>query len=474
MICYNHETRDEQIFVTVVHHLGRNDARDQRSRMPLNVLLSSYLPYWLGYSVSRGLWRRIAFIEPSDAADAELLWMVNTFHWTMHFVGHVQLRWDNDFENRLHTYLGFFAAVLTYISSTEQSRRSKVPLTAAVIYALHTIRSAIEQGGIGSIGGLYILPGTASTSEPVLTTFCLVDGIDALDLWSEECIQFVKDLLRWDWPPYFLNDFRLSLIAALWIDSTKQAHARSTFADLVKHTSLEDIESEFSGAYDDGNLAIYLYMAFAQEPLPWNPDPVTTLYVVITSTVSGYRKLQLLGLRILEIALKHIHKRVASSSDWLKAGQYTLYFTLPGHRTHTTFTVIDHWALLHLDTLLPPQPYLPPEDVKRLEWSDTPEKVHIASARLDLYDSLAKEEREGAKVPEPDPELLRVFLWSRDRAVCTRAFRWCLDLVPISQPGTPEDANSNRMFAPVTMGYEWVAQFILVLCQGNVFDRSAS
>src|SRR5258706_1488836 len=34
MICYNHETRDEQIYLTLVHHLGSNDADDQKSRMP--------------------------------------------------------------------------------------------------------------------------------------------------------------------------------------------------------------------------------------------------------------------------------------------------------------------------------------------------------------------------------------------------------------------------------------------------------
>src|SRR5258706_9751303 len=370
MICYNHETRDEQIYLTLVHHLGSNDADDQRSRMPLNILLSSYLPYWLGYSVSGDIWRRIAFLEPSDAADAELLWMVNTFHRTMHVAGDFEFTWVNNLflEDRLATYLGFFAAVLTYVSSTEQSRRSKVPLTAAVIYALHTIRSAIEQGGISSIGGLYILPGNASTSEPVLMTFCHVDGVDALDLWSEECIEFIKDLLQWDWPPDFLNDFRLSLIAALYIDSTtKQPHVRSTFADLVKHTSLEDIKSEFSDAYDDGNLAIYLYIALAQQPLPWNPDPVAVLYVVIEHTVSQYRQLQLLGLQILEIALKHVHKLADASSNWLKVGRRRLTITLPGHRAYTVWTSFNHWALLHLDTLLPPQPYLPPEAMKTLE-----------------------------------------------------------------------------------------------------------
>ena len=80
MICYNHETPDEQLYLTLQHRLGSWDVSDERSRMPLNALFSSYIPYWLGYSYSGDLWRTIAFLEPSDAADAELLWMVNTFH----------------------------------------------------------------------------------------------------------------------------------------------------------------------------------------------------------------------------------------------------------------------------------------------------------------------------------------------------------------------------------------------------------
>src|SRR5258706_5707235 len=315
MICYSHEPPDMQLFLTLQRHLGSRDADDQRTRMPLNLLFSSYLPYWLGYSGSGGLWRTIAFLEPSDAADAELLWMVNTFHRTMSFVGDFAVGWETGLEDRLNTYLGIFAAVLTYVSSTEQSRRSKVPLTAAVIYALHTIRSALNQGSINSIDTLYILPGNVATFGPVLTTFCRVDGIDALDLWSEECIQFAKDLLQWDWPPYLLNDFRLSLIAALYIDSTKQAHVHSTLVDLLKHTSIEDLHFSFSGAYDDVNLAIYSYMVLTQIPLRWNPDPLNVLCAAIPNIVLNRYTLQRTRLQILEVALKHVHKKAASSSD---------------------------------------------------------------------------------------------------------------------------------------------------------------
>ena len=473
MICYNHETPDKPLSLTLLHHLGSRDAGDRRSRLPLNVLLSSYLPYWLGYSSSRGLWRTIAFLEPSSTVDAQLLWMVNTFHRTMHFVGGRESHRDG-IESRWHTYKEFFVAVLTYVSSTEQSRRSKVPLTAGVIYALHTIISAVEHEGIDSIDSSYILPGNVSTSGSVHMTFCEADGIDALDLWSEECIQFVKDLLQWDWLPYLLNDFRLSLIAALYIDSTKQAHARSIFEDLLMHTSIEDIDFEYSAAYDKDNLAIYSYMALTQKPLPWNPDPLAVLCVVIGDTSSKYSTLQLPGLQILEIALKHVHNRAASSSDWLKIESWGLIITLPDGHTHEIFTSPDLWTRLHLNTLFTPRPYLPPEDLKELYWSDTPTEVYIAGARLDLYDSWARAEHEGAKVPKPDPELLRLFLWSIDPDVCRRAFSWCLDLIPISQSDTHQDANSVRIFTPETMGYDWVAHIVHVFCEGGYWDIATS
>ena len=516
MICYNHETPDKLLFHTLQHHLGSREADDQNARKPLNVLFSSYLPYWLGYSDSGDLWRRIAFLKPSDAADTELLWMVNTFHRTMRFVGDAAVGWETGPEDRLDTYLGFFAAVLTYVSSTEQSRRSNVPLTAAVIYALHAIRSAIDQGGIHSIDDLFILPWIVSTSEPVFTTFCEVGGIVTLDLWSEECVQFVKDLLQWNWQPYMLNDFRLSLIASLYIDSTKQAHAYSKFEALLKDTSIEDVSFKFSSAFDDGNLAIYSYMALTQKPLPWDPDSLTVLRVIV-NTISEYSTLQLSGLYILEIALMHVDKTAGRSPDWLKAMPYGLEMTLPGDRTRSAFIQIDHWILLHLGTLFYPRSYLPQEDVEKLEWSDTPEIVRIARARLNLYDSGANTEHERDKVPKPDPKLLREFLRSNDHGVCTRAFNWCLDLVTTSLTGAHQGeaeeavvaeemetrevqgqgdyrprksrtqkakanaksgpsggANNAMMFIPENMGREWITQFIHVLCHSEHARRAVS
>ena len=227
MICFNRKTADRQLSHTLQFQLGSRETHDSGSRVPLTVLFSSYLRFWLDDLTHHDMWRTIAFLEPSIAADAELLWMVNTLHGTI------------DSSDELHFV--FFMAVLAYVSSTEQSRRSQVPLTAAVIYALHTISAAPHQRGNGAIDRRYVLPGIVSTSESVPMTFCHVDGIVALDLWSEECIQRTKELLQW----YQNDDFQLSLIAALYIDSTKHAHARTTFEDLLKYTQITHIQSRF-------------------------------------------------------------------------------------------------------------------------------------------------------------------------------------------------------------------------------------
>ena len=127
MDCYNNEMADQQLCHTLQLQLGSPVTDGPGSHVPLNHLFSLYLRSWLCHSAGDDIWRNIAFLEPSGAADAELLWMVNTFHSTMH---------SNDV---LREHFEFCVAVLAYISSTEQSRRSQVPLTAAVIYAIHTI-----------------------------------------------------------------------------------------------------------------------------------------------------------------------------------------------------------------------------------------------------------------------------------------------------------------------------------------------
>jgi len=459
MICYNYDTADQQLYLTLQSHLGSRGTGDEKSRMPLNVLFSSYLSFWLRQSDGRDLCRTIAFLEPSDAADAELLWMVNTSHRTMR--GRYVSFWETLVE-RVDMYLIFFTAVLTYVSSTEQSRRSNIPLTSAVIYAMRAIRSAIDQQNINPIEGLYILPVTVSTSEPVPMTFCRVDSTDALDLWSQDCIQSVKDLLQWNPRSPLLNEFRLSLIAALYIDSTMHAHDRSHFADL-NHPNITDLTFLYSGAYDDGKLAIYLYMALFRKPFEYVHDPLAALYNVICGIIFELSSLPLLGLRVLDIAVKHLHKTATPSSEWLKNLQSHRYISIPGPGL-PIFGWVDDWILLHLNTLAAQQPYLPLVKVEELEWSDTPAKVHIAKARLDFYDSLADVGNKADKESEPDPGLLKVFLWSNDHEVCTRAFKWCLDLFPIGQSGTSGDVNSTTTFIPETMGGMWVEHFIQVLC----------
>ena len=426
------------------------------------MLFSSYLSFWLRQSDGDDLCRTIAFLEPSDAADAELLWMVNTSHRTMRFdQGHCL--YFPELRELVDMYILFYTAVLTYVSSTEQSRRSNIPLTFAVIYAMRAIRSAIDQQGINPIEGLYILPVTVSTPGPVPMTFCRVDGTDALDLWSQDCIQSVKDLLQWNPRSPVLNDFRLSLIAALYIDSTKQAHARSHFADLLKHTTITDLTFFYSDAYDDGKLAIYLCMVVFWKPLEYHHDPLAALYDVIQRTIEELSPLQRLGLRVLEIAVKHLHK-IAPSSDWLKRLQSYRDCLVVDRTTPDCFTQVDRWIILHLDTLVAPQPYLLLENVEELELSDTPGKVHIAKARLDLYDSLADAGDKPEKQSKPDPGLLKVFLWSKDHGVCTHAFKWCLDMFPIGQSGTSGAVNTTTTFIPETMGRIWVEHFIQVLC----------
>jgi hypothetical protein len=71
-----------------------------------------------------------------------------------------------------------------------------------------------------------------------------------------------------------INDFQLSLIAALYIDSTKQAHARSTFADLLKYTSITDIRL---------NSQMPMMMASLQSTGTWlSPrNPLTRIIILL-------------------------------------------------------------------------------------------------------------------------------------------------------------------------------------------------
>ena len=80
MLCYNRDAADFQLCLTLQHHLGSWETDDQRPHMPLNALFSFYFGCWIDDYRREGYWndqwRAIAFLEPSEAADVELLWMV--------------------------------------------------------------------------------------------------------------------------------------------------------------------------------------------------------------------------------------------------------------------------------------------------------------------------------------------------------------------------------------------------------------
>ena len=168
----------------------------------------------------------------------------------------------------------------------------------------------------------------------------------------------------------------------------------------------------------------------------------------------------------MDTSVKHLSPTASSSSDLLLRNDDCLECTPPGSRTtYYSSGPFDSWILLHLDTLLIQGSIIHPQELGQLELTDTPEQVHIAKARLALYDSLAGEETQRI---EPDPQLLKMFLKSKDYVVCTGAFRWCLNLVTISQP------DAAGMFIPVTVGYEWIEHLIQVLCGYSGYERVRS
>jgi hypothetical protein len=480
LFCYNRETVDQQLYPRLQYlfdQMGSDTSGGQRS---LNSLFSSYL---------HSLYRRspfdpdgwgimcdtIAFLEPSNAADTELLWMVNTIH-----------RNQSEHQYALyHKFLKFYAAVLTYVSSTEQSRRSQIPLTAAVIYAVHTIKSALDQGSIDSIRGSYLLPMTVLTSESVPMTFCQVNSLDTLDLWNNHCVKLAYDLLQPSnhWLGSNAEDvwrFQLPLIAALYIDSTKSAsNVSSAIVKLLTLTNIPTITLDtwnWPDAYDHTKLAGYWYMTLFQIPL--NRDWLQKLDIgfFIMKTVDKCSELKLSALHLLDTAVKHLCM-TATSSNWLTRNNdnnLVLSCTPPVYTPSRTSLPSNPWLLLHLETLFAQNLLLLPEELEELEWHDTPEEAHIAKARVAHYNSLEREEHQGTKQLMPDPQLLNMFLRSKDHGVCTGAFQCCLSLVPIGQPSAVEDVDGPRTFIPETMGHEWIEHLIQVLCGGDEDDQAKS
>ena len=467
---------------------------------PLNSLFALYLGYYCGFNHDhRILTHTIATLEPSNTADEELLWMVNTVH--------SNTIWQKDPNSVQERSLEFFAAVLTYISSTEQSRRSQIPLTAAVIYAMHTIKSALEGHGFGSIQGHYILPGKVLTTverygfnpiqgrytlpgnalttvEPMYMTFYQVG---ALDLWSKDCFELASELLQphTHWLGHSASlvwQFQLPLIAALYIDSTKHLGAApSRFADLLKLTSIPDITMRTWGheyAYDRTKLAGYWYMAHFQEPLYQlrsQSSPFKDVGCVIIQIIEHSSGMNLSALHLLGTSVECLCGTGSPSltllpkKDKKDLVQLELKSTLPsGPIEYTADIPSDPWILVHLDTLFAQSSILQSKDVELLEWADTPEQIYIAKDRLALYDSLQREEHKETKQPRPDPQLLKMFLSSNDYSVCTGAFKCWLSLV--SEPGAFGDVG-----VPIleTMEYGGIKHLIQVTC-GQADDRTRS
>ena len=467
LFCYDGGTADCRLSQTLKYCFDHMSSGQMGKHKPLNSLFAHFLGSYSGsvpiapITVSS----TIAYLEPSHAADVELLWIVNIVHRLMFWTQLI------DQSHVCYQSIEFFAAVLTYVSSSEQSRRSQVPLTAAVIYAMHSIKSALDKGHINSIQGPYILQGNiVSTSESMSMT---LHQVDALDLWSDNCVELASTLLQphTHWLGFSANDvwkFQLALIAALYIDSTKQAgHASTTFARLLGLTNIPNITEdtwEWADAYNQTQLAGYWYMALFQEPLYQKNAPFQDVGYVIMETIQHLSEPRLSALHLLDISAKHLCATASSSSILFKFGYLELTCTLPsGAITHNAHEPFDPWILFHLDTLFPKSSVLHLEELEKLEWADTPEQVHIAKARLALYDSLKREEYIETKQLSPGSQVLKLFLWSTNYAVCTGAFKMCLNLVAMGRPTADGDAHHAEVLNPETMKYEWIEHLIQVL-----------
>ena len=467
LFCYDGKPADQQLARSLIHYFDDMSSGQTGKQKPLNSLFAPYIHYYCGIQPFYlwEVWNTIASLEPSDAADMELLWLVNTMH--------KNLQWKHPWSLPNDDLLGIFAAVLTYVSCTEQSRRSQAPLTAAIIYAMHTIKSAIDNGGVHFITGPYILPGNVlTTSESMSMTF---HQVGRLNLWSDHCVALASALLQPH--THWLNfgadsvwDFQLALIAALYIDSTKQTGQVATaFAQLLTLTIIPEITMStwgFADAYDQTKLAGYWYTAVFQEPIYQEDSensPVQDIGYIIMQIIEHSFEMRLSALYLLDFSVAYLYGRSSPPSILLtmhKDGNLRL------KRTDTNGSTIKYasgpfnpWILLYLDTLFSPNSFLHPE---QLEWTGTPEQVYIAMARLDLYDSLQEEENKDTRQLKLEPDLLMLVLMSKDYVVCTHAFKCCLNLA--SQPSSSGDIQSAGTFIPGTMGHQWIEHLISVLC----------
>ena len=298
LFCYDGNSADEQLCRKLIHHFDDLCSGQTSKHKSLNSLFAPYLRF-NRESDPLTLQKTIAFLEPSQAADAELLWMVNTIHNSFLFKA-----WS-PYEN--YKLREIFVAVLTYVSCTEQSRRSQVPLTAAVIYAMHAMKSARDKDDIRFMTGPYVLPGTVLTRSE---SMCF-HQVDTLDLWSDDCIQLASALLQPNlhWHGchnHTVCSIQLALIAALYIDSTKQGgKAAATFAKLLKATSIPVIHWTswaWADAYDSIKLAGYWYMALFQKPLydrRSEKSPFQDIRDIITQTIEHCSEMRLSTLHLI-------------------------------------------------------------------------------------------------------------------------------------------------------------------------------
>ena len=405
--------------------------------------------------------------------DVELLWMVNTIHRNLRWKQRHQ-RWVYDLA------VEFFAAVLTYVSATEQTRRSQVPLTAAVIYAMHAVRSALTTTGIGSMDGHYVIPRTVqNTFKSMSVTF---DQVDELDLWSDECTGLASALLQpyVHWPKgntgppgpcaASVSYFQLALIAALYIDSTKQAgHASTAFTRLLQPINITKETLQWADVYDQTKLASYWYMAVFQEPFGYKYD-IQDMRLSILEAIARYSEIRLSALHLLDFSAKDCCAIASLPSDLFTIHRYGDRFTCTvGCWSLDIGWQFNDWVLLHLDTLFYPSSIICPHELARLEWADTPEQMHIAKARLALYDQLQGEETKQTKQLEPEPHLLELCLQSNDYEFCTGAFKQCLNRVTISSDG---DVGIAGMFIPRAMGCQRIEHLMQVLCGSEDIDYS--
>ena len=454
--CYDGKSADAQLSQSLIRYFDHMCSGQTGKHKPLNSLFVPYLRFCCqirGFDPT-GVANTIAFLEPSNTADTELLWMVNTIHRKNSWQYYSDVLYSEPLE--------FFAAVLTYVSTTEQSRRSQVPLTAAVIYAVHTIKLAIDNGFMDSVGPSNLSPGTVLTT--LSTTFCQVA---TLNLWSDECVKCARYLLKpCHWPRFKHDDirkFRLALIAALYIDSTKQGHqAATSFASLLKDTDIPDIKEGtwgWAGAYDQTRLAGYWYTAVFKVA-PENSHLGDIIMQIIIQIKKEPSEMTLSALHLLDYSVKYLCERSPTSTlltmdpdglclKWADTDGPARSFAW------NPFRDFDPWLLLHLETLFPQSHVLCQTDCEQLKWDDAPVHVHMAMSRLVCYDS---------KKTKPEPDLLNLFLTSKDYDVCTGAFSWCLNLA--SSAG-----DIQRVFIPRC---QWVENLIRVLCEAAMYNKGGS